>query len=357
MTHSLPARAVAALYGRAAPSLVHLELPIPSAHQIRYTVVSTGLCRSQLNQIADASQRTGEGGRLLGHEAVGVVESVGEHVTTFEVGDSVLISWLPRIAHPSSHRPEPIRLVSADHGLLETPDVFTWATAGLCDETFAYPAPTTQAELAVLGCAVMTGAGAVMNTLAVQPGESVVIVGAGGIGLTAIAAAKALGASIVIAMDVDDSKLALARCLGATHVVNSLQEDPVTAVMALTGNSGADAVADCVGFASTLSTSLNLLSKGTAGHSRGGRLAIVGVPSEPVLVDVRSLQVSEQLLAGSFGGSTVVERDFPKYLEWVLDGRLNLHDLVTDRMNFDELIDGAERLAAGKVKGRAVVII
>lgn len=357
MTDILPAKAVAALYRQDAPSLVHVELPVPSAHQIRYTMVSTGLCRSQLNQIAGAKRQTGRGGRLLGHEAVGIVEAVGEQVTTFEVGDRVVISWLPRTADRSSRRPEAVGLVSAEHGYLETPDVFTWATAGLCDEMFAYLAPNAPTDLAILGCAVMTGAGAVMNTLALQPGESVVVFGAGGIGLAAIGAAKALGASIVIAVDVDDSKLDLARRLGATHVVNSSQENPVTAVLELTGNSGADAVADCVGFASTVSSSQDLLRKGSPGHSRGGRLAIVGVPSEPVLVDIRSLQVFEQSLTGSFGGSTVVQRDFPTYLEWVLDGRLNLRELVTDRMGFDDLVAGAERLAAGKVKGRAVALI
>lgn len=350
----IESRAVIVRPGKGQPEFVRCHIPEPVGHQVRVQVRASGLCRSQLNQIASAANAAGGPARLLGHEAVGIVESVGSDVHDFGVGDTVLLSWVPRI-DSSARRPEGIRFIDSEIGEVHTPDIFTWADYALCDRAFVSPVDRLEDDYAVIGCALFTGAGAVKNTLAVGRGESVGIVGAGGVGLCAVSAARCIGAEQIVAVDIDDEKLRLATRFGATHTINSATEEAARIVAELTGGNGLDAVADCIGLPVTIHQSLQFLKRSLLGVSRGGRLAIVGVPGNDTRLDLRALQIHEREIRGSLGGSTIVGEDLPTYLRWIREGSFDLESTVTDRIRFEDLPEGLDNLARGRILGRATV--
>lgn len=358
----LPSRTYLVRNGASAAERVTLEIPPPEAHQVRYRTLSTGICRSQLNQIEDAKNLTGDESRLLGHEALVQIESVGSRVSEFETGDLALIGWVPKQSHLHERKVEGVRFGSS-HGWVHSPDVFTWTEVGLCDVAYVYSLKDYDPEghpitpdFSILGCATITGVGAITRTLGVAPEHRVGVFGVGGVGSSAISGAVASGAACIVAIDVDDAKLEFATSLGATHVVNSAKENVVESIQQITDGHGLDRIADCVGLSATIDAALQSLSNGICGTSRGGALAVVGVPRSEIRLDLRSLQLREQIILGSFGGSTVVERDLPGYLVWVSENKLPLHSHVTLRVSFDSILEGATQLAQGKVLGRAIAI-
>ena len=345
--------------GRAARS--RIRVPVPTGHQVRFRVISTGICRSQLHQLVDAEAASPDAPpRLLGHEALVEVESVGERVGGLRPADLALVTWLPRAGEALARALEPVRIEHPETGAaFSVPDVFTWSEFGICDEAYLVRSPpASDAELAVVGCAVMTGAGAVKNTLAATSGDRVGVIGAGGVGLAAVAAAAALEARMILAVDVDDAKLELARKVGATHTVNSRTEDVIRIVADATGGEGLDLIADCVGARATFEAALAALRPGKWGVRRGGAVALVGVPRAPFNgLDMRRIQLMEQTVLGSFGGSSRAEDDLPLYLEWVAGGRFDLRSLVTDRISFERLPEGLEALRTGGVLGRMIAVL
>ncbi len=211
--------------------LVEVPLPDVGPHQVLVEVTASGVCHSQLHQIdAPRSEPL-----LLGHEATGIVRGKGSRVRHVSVGESVVISWLPRT--PGAKRVAAASTARLPDGrVAKSRNVFTWATHTLVDGQFVNPTPTGLDPIvaSVLGCAVMTGAGAVVNTAAVRRSQSVAVIGVGGVGLSAIAAARHVGAAPIVAVDIDDAKLELSLALGATCTVNANREDPVQAVRRMT---------------------------------------------------------------------------------------------------------------------------
>ncbi|MFD6277223.1 zinc-binding dehydrogenase [Streptomyces sp. NPDC060209] len=317
-----------------------------------------GVCHSQLDRIF-APSRTEP--MLLGHESIGTVVEVGAEVDYVTPGDEVLTTWIPR-APLDGRPPVPSQVTLPDGSLVGSHNVFTWGTHAVVDEQYLVKAPEgTPADLgSIIGCALMTGAGAVMNSALVRAGQSVAVWGAGGVGLCALAAAAILGASPVVAVDVDDDKLKLAQQFGATDVINAKKCDPVEVIRALTphddGTRGVDYAFDCTGIGTNIPVSLASVRPGIRGAGiRGGADVLVGIPRVPFQLDSMDLLNGEKSLLGCVGGSCAPARDFETFVEWTRDGRFDPSALVTDRFELDELNAAVDALHEGRVRGRAVV--
>ncbi|SEP48523.1 zinc-binding dehydrogenase [Amycolatopsis saalfeldensis] len=338
--------------------LREVSLGPPGPYEVVVRQRAFGVCHSQLDRIFDPARTAA---MLLGHESIGTVVEAGPEVTYVRPGDEVLTTWIPRT--PLEGRPPvPSRIVFPGGEEARTHNTFTWGTHAVVDEQWVVKAPeATPPDLgAVIGCALMTGAGAVLNTASVRPGQSVAVWGAGGVGLCAIAAASILGASPVIAVDLDADKLALARQFGATDVVDVRAGDVVEAIRALTphpdGTRGVDRCFDCTGIGKNIPVSLAAVRPGIRGAGiRGGADVLVGIPRVPFELDAMDLLNGEKQLLGCVGGSCDPSRDFTTFAGWVRDGRFDPSALVTDRYSLDALNTAVDDLHHGRVRGRAVV--
>lgn len=245
--------------------------------------------------------------------------------------------------------------------------VFTWADQTICNERFVVKVdPDTPRDVtSIIGCAVMTGAGAAVHSAGVRPGESVAVFGVGGVGLSTVVGAKVAGADPIIAVDLDDAKLEFARRFGATHTVNASQADPAAAVRELTPHpgeftfrgapcAGVDYAFDCIGVRQTMEQVAPAVRPGVLGMRRGGTAVLVGVPMSSIELNARDVLLYEKQVIGSLGGTCVPERDFPMFLEWHRDGRLDLDAMVTARYGIDEINEATRTLEAGEISGRAI---
>lgn len=340
-----------------------ITLPEPGPHQVVVRHYSSGICHSQLHAI-HAPRETEI---LLGHEATGQVVATGSDVSDVAEGDTVIVSWVPRADAMAGRRFDGVSLITSQ-GEATAPEVFTWAEATIVDEQFVVKIdPDAPKDVTcVIGCAVMTGAGAVINTVDIKPGESVVVIGVGGVGLCAIAAAKVVGADPVIAVDLDDAKLEFAKTFGATHGVNAAEEHAVKAVHKLTpGNagltymgapvSGADFVFDCIGKPETMNQAVSMCRKGEFAIEKGGTAVLVGLPPGRVEFNAMDLIVSEKALLGSFCGSCEPGKDVPRFVDWHQDGRLDLDALITRRFRLDDINEAVDDLSKGRIAGRAII--
>lgn len=336
--------------------LYTVVLPEPGPFEVIVEQRAAGICHSQLHQINNAARSQP---LVLGHESAGRVAAVGSDVEHVKVGDDVLVTWLPR--SPSiSRSPAPSKVPLANGKWAVTHNVYTWGTHAIIDEQFVVRAPKgTPGDVgSIIGCAVMTGAGAVLNTAAAGPGKSVAVWGVGGVGLSAVAAAHNAGAFPVIAVDLDKDKLQLARDLGADHVVDASEADPVARVRELTktaGGAGADYAFDCIGRVETVRQSLAAVRSAPAGKGPGGTAILVGAPPAPLEIDGMDLMVGEKRLVGCLGGDCVPERDFETFVMWYSTGRLNLSALVSNRYTLEQINEAVQDLRTGKVPGRAIL--
>jgi Zn-dependent alcohol dehydrogenase len=358
------ARVVVAPANSAVLEVQDVVLPDPGPHQVVVRQVAAGVCHSQLHQL----RRPRPEPILVGHESSGVVISSGSAVTHVTEGDHVLLTWVPRSVQAGDRQPEPARLRLPDGSVALSQNVFTWADHTIADERYVVKIPpdAPMAESSIVGCAVMTGAGAVMNTAGVRRADSVAVFGVGGVGLCAIAAARIAGADPIIAVDLSDEKLQLARKFGATEALNAGRCDPVQEIQALTRSStarnypgepvsGVDFAFDCIGLSQTMLQVVAAARSGTFGQSTGGTAVLVGAPTTSFELDARDMLVNQKRFVGSLGGSCSPDRDFPQLLDWVRSGWLDLHSLVTDRFKLDDINDAVHALETGAVQGRAIL--
>jgi Zn-dependent alcohol dehydrogenase len=330
----------------------------PGPHEVLVEQQSFGVCHSQLDRIFDPSRLAP---MLLGHESIGKVVAVGDSVSYVGPEDHVFTTWMPRT--PLSGRiATAATLPLGDGQVARALNAYTWGTHAVVDEQYLVKVEgeVNQDLGSVIGCAVMTGAGAVLNSVAVEPGQSVAIWGAGGVGLCAIAGARISGASRIIAVDVNDDKLVLAREFGATDTVNARSKDPVEAIRKLAhhddGTAGVDISFDCTGIGGNVAVSLASVRPGIRGTGqRGGVNVLVGIPREPFRLDSFDLLNGEKSLAGSVGGGCQPERDFRTFVEWTRDGRFDPSGLVTDRFALDDINEAVDALHKGRIRGRAVI--
>ncbi len=200
-----------ASFGRRMLRIEEVGIPDPGPFQVSIKLFASGVCHSQLHQL----RQPGPDPVILGHEATGVVTACGRAVTHVREGDEVMVTWLPRDPH-RAREPESASLRLANDRIARSRNVFTWADHTMADEQFVVRLPSDAARdvTAIVGCAVMTGAGAVLHATSVQEGQSVGVFGVGGVGLCAVAAASVLKAYPIIALDIDDAKIRFARRLG-----------------------------------------------------------------------------------------------------------------------------------------------
>ncbi|MCB0083729.1 MAG: zinc-binding dehydrogenase, partial [Caldilineaceae bacterium] len=293
--------------------------------------------------------------RHYGPEGAGVVTAVGNNVTHVREGDHVIVSWVPRLptkgkqifdSSGATYRGE----------LVNVGSVYTWAEDILVHNAYVVPM-TKEApkEIScVVGCAVLTGAGAVMNSAQVRPGDSVAIFGVGGVGLSALRTAAILAAYPIVAVDLDDTKLALAQKFGATHLINAGKVDPVEAIIEIT-DGGVDFAFDAIGARATTSQIIPATRKGgSRADNRGGTAILIGLAREEITLDPRQMLLDHRELRASLG-ACCPETDFPMYLRWHQEGKFPLDQLVTRRYKLEEINEAYGALAAGEILGRAII--
>lgn len=280
-----------------------------------------------------------------------------------------MVTWVPRDAASTSRPPTGMELELPDGSIAKAGNVFTWADTTCADEQYVVKVnPDIKKDVtAIIGCAVMTGAGAVENTAGVKAGDSVVIFGVGGVGLSAVVAAKVLQANPIIAVDLDQEKLKFATQFGATHTINAADTDPIKAIRELTTNpskrsfrgapvSGVDFAFDCIGLKQTMEQILAAVRNGFFGVEPGGTAVLVGVPQTTVELNAGDLLVNEKKYIGSIGGSCTPDRDFSKYLDWYDKGLLDLDAMVTQRFSIEQINEATRALENGEIAGRAILV-
>ncbi|MEV5911351.1 S-(hydroxymethyl)mycothiol dehydrogenase [Streptomyces chartreusis] len=361
MTHQV--RAVVAR-GKGAPvSLETIIVPDPGPGEALVKIEACGVCHTDLHYR--------EGGInddfpfLLGHEAAGVVESVGEGVTDVAPGDFVILNWRAvcgncracRRGRPwycfSTHNAKQKMTLTDGTELAPALGIGAFAektlvAAGQCTKV---DRSASAAAAGLLGCGVMAGIGAAINTGNVGRGDSVAVIGCGGVGAAAIAGSNLAGAAKVIAVDIDDRKLDTARKLGATHTVNSKDTDAVEAIRELTGGFGADVVIEAVGRPETYKQAFYA-------RDLAGTVVLVGVPTPEMKLELPLLDVFGRggALKSSWYGDCLPSRDFPLLIDLYLQGRLDLDAFVTETIALDDVEKAFERMHHGDVL-RSVVVL
>jgi len=344
-----------------------IELDAPRAGEVRVRLAASGVCRSDWHMIQGIHPPPLP--IVLGHEGAGWIEDVGPGVHHVRPGDAVVLTWLPhcgQCAQCRSGRPTQCSQVAwSDQGLMRDGTTrlhrgglrIHHNSASTFAEQTVVPAETAipldpsidVRQAALLGCAVMTGVGAVLRTAQVAPGRSVAVIGCGGVGLSTLQGAVIAEASPIIALDVVPEKLALARRIGATHSVDASQPDLLERVHAIVPG-GADYVFEALGNAETLDLAVRLTA-------RGGKTVIAGLaePDTQLVVDPLSLTFEERSLVGCFYGSCVPERDYPELFELCRSGRLQLGDLVSSTCELEAINDAFARMARGE--GARTIIV
>ena len=349
--------------GKGAPvELVTVNVPDPGPGEAVVKIQACGVCHTDLHYR--------EGGigddypYLLGHEAAGVVEAVGPEVHDLAAGDYVILNWRavcgacraclrgrPWYCFATHNAKQKMTLedgteLSPALGLGAFVDK-TLVAAGQCTKVDPAARP---AAAGLLGCGVMAGLGAALNTGNVGRGDSVAVIGCGGVGAAAIAGARLAGANRIIAVDLDERKLATATTLGATHTVNSSATDPLTAIQELTGGFGADVVIDAVGRPETWKQAFY-------GRDLAGTVVLVGVPTPDMQLELPLLDVFGRggSLKSSWYGDCLPSRDFPMLIDLYLQGRLPLDAFVSEEIGIDGVEAAFEKMHGGNVL-RSVVV-
>ncbi|MFD6883816.1 MULTISPECIES: S-(hydroxymethyl)mycothiol dehydrogenase [unclassified Rhodococcus (in: high G+C Gram-positive bacteria)] len=343
--------------------VVPIVIPDPGPGEVVVAIAACGVCHTDLHYR--------EGGIndefpfLLGHEAAGVVESVGEGVESVAVGDFVVLNWRAVCGQcRACKRGQPqycfstfnaTQKMTLEDGTELSPALGIGAFA---DKTLVHAGQCTKVDpsadpavVGLLGCGVMAGLGAAVNTGGVTRGQSVAVIGCGGVGDAAIMGARLAGAGKIIAVDRDDKKLEWATDLGATHTINSTSTDAVEAIKEITGGFGADVVIDAVGRPETYKQAFYA-------RDLAGTVVLVGVPTPDMTLEMPLIDFFSHggSLKSSWYGDCLPERDFPTYVDLYQQGRLPLEKFVTERIGIDDVEKAFETMHRGEVL-RSVVVL
>jgi S-(hydroxymethyl)mycothiol dehydrogenase len=343
-------------------SVETIVVPDPGRGEAVVDVQACGVCATDLHY--REGNINDEFPFLLGHEAAGIVSAIGEGVTDVQVGDYVVLNWRavcgqcraclkgePQYCFNTHNAAQRMTLVDGTElspalgigAFIEK----TLVHSGQCTKVDP-AAPATAAGL--LGCGVMAGAGAAMNTGAVKRGESVAVFGCGGVGDAAIAGAKLAGATTIIAVDLDDRKLEWAKRFGATHTVNSKETDAVKAIKALTGGFGVDVAIDAVGHP-------KVFEQAFYARDLAGRVVMVGVPTPDMTIELPAIEIFGRggSIKSSWYGDCLPSRDFPMLIDLYLQGRFDLDAFVSETIALDAVEQAFEKMHNGEVL-RSVVV-
>ena len=343
--------------------LVDIVIPDPGPGEAVVKVEACGVCHTDLHYR--------EGGInddfpfLLGHEAAGTVEAVGPGVTDVAPGDFVILNWRAVCGQCRACRKGKPWYCFATHNATQKMTLTdgtelspalgigafvekTLVAAGQCTKV---DRDADAAAVGLLGCGVMAGFGAAVNTGGVQRGDSIAVIGCGGVGNAAIAGAVTVGATTIIAVDVDDRKLERARSFGATHTVNSASVDAVEAIRALTGGNGADVVVEAVGRPETYEQAFYA-------RDLAGTVVLVGVPTPDKQVTLPMIEIFGRggALKSSWYGDCLPSRDFPMLVDLYKQGRFDLDAFVTEKIGIGDVEAAFEKMHAGEVL-RSVVVM
>ncbi|MFD8231926.1 Zn-dependent alcohol dehydrogenase [Streptomyces sp. NPDC059696] len=340
-----------------------IELPDPGPGQVRVRLAAAGVCHSDLS-LSDGTMRVPVPA-VLGHEGAGTVVAVGEGVTHVAPGDGVVLNWAPSCG--ACHACSLGEVWLCANALSGAADVYARTTGGtdlhpglnvaaFAEETVvsaacALPVPdgVPLTDAALLGCAVLTGYGAVHHSARVRQGETVAVFGVGGVGLSALQAARIAGASRIVAVDVSPEKEDLARAAGATDYVVA-SDTTARDIRGLTGKQGVDVAVECAGRAVSIRAAWD-------STRRGGRTTVVGIGGKDQQVTFNALEIFHwgRTLSGCVYGNSDPAVDLPVLAGHIRAGRLDLGALVTERISLDGIPAAFENMLAGK-GGRALVV-
>ena len=346
-----------------------IEIAPPGPGEVKVKVVASGVCHSDLSVLNGTIPLPTP--ILLGHEGAGVVEEVGEGVTTVAPGDHVVLSFVPACGecytckHGQAYLCEK-SAAQAAAGLLDGTTRLTSGGAPLhqmaCLGTFGPYAIVPEISMvkidddvplevaALIGCGVLTGVGAALNTASIQAGDTVAVIGCGGVGLNVIQGAKIAGATTIIAIDMVPSKLEMAREFGATHTIDASEGDPVGAAMAINGR-GADVAFEVIGLGATMEQAINTARP-------GGEVVLVGVPRMDVFLNLNAaftFLYTAKTIKGCWYGSSNVHDDVPKLLDLWRRGELKLKELISKEIDNEHVNEAFEDMKAGTV-ARSVIL-
>jgi S-(hydroxymethyl)glutathione dehydrogenase/alcohol dehydrogenase len=338
--------------------------PALGAQEVRVEIGASGVCHSDLS--AQNGTLPVMPPTILGHEGTGRIVEVGSEVSGVKVGDRVLASFTPACGHcffclnQQTHLCETtFQVYMAGRGTRADGSPIT-AMTGLgtfADVMTAHEYSVTKIEtdlpdeqVALLGCGVTTGVGASLNTAKIQPGSTVAVIGCGGVGQAVIQGARIAGAARIIAVDMVELKLKTAEQLGATDLVNPNDGDPVAQVQNLTGGRGVDYALEVIGIDATMQQAYQMAR-------RGGTAVIVGAahPTAQIPIGAFDIFFQEKTIKGSYFGSAQFRRDFPRFINLVETGRLDLGSMVTRTCSLDEVNDAFRAMQAGEVI-RSVIV-
>ena len=350
-------------YAKSLPLIIEeVELEAPGEGEVLVEIVGAGLCHSDLSTLNGALPRPLP--MILGHEASGIVREVGAGVKDLQVDDHVVFSFVPICGHCqycAIGRPAlceggakanlagtlldgAVRFRAEDGQAIKHylgVAAFSQYTVAAQESLIKIDKDVPLDKAALFGCAVLTGVGAIINTAKVVPGESVIIFGLGGVGLSAVMGAKLAGAWPILVVDLLPDKLALAKQLGADFAINANEGNPVSAVRELTGG-GTHYSVEAVGNA-------KVLAQAFGATRTGGKTISIGLPhmSQQLSLSIISLVGLEKTLMGSFMGSAVPQRDIPRLISLYQAGKLPLDALLSPSISLEEINQGFDRLAQG----------
>lgn len=349
---------------RSAPvEIADVFIPDPGPHEVVVELIACGVCHTDLTYREGGI--TSEFPFLLGHEGAGTVESVGSAVSAIAPGDFVVLNWRAVCGQcRACKRGRPwycFNTFNAEQKMTLTDGTELTPALGIgafCDKTLVHEGQCTKVEpqadpavVGLLGCGVMAGLGAALNTGAISRDDTVAVIGCGGVGDAAIAGARLAGARRIIAVDTDNKKLAWARDFGATHSINGREQDVVAKIRELTDGFGADVVIDAVGRPETWQQAFYA-------RDLAGTVVLVGVPTPDMRLDMPLVDFFSYggKLTSSWYGDCLPERDFPTMTSLHLQGRLPLEKFITERIGLDGVEKAFHKMHHGEVL-RSVVIL
>ncbi len=325
-----------------------LTIPELKRGQVLVKIAYSGICHSQLNEIQGLKGEDKFLPHTLGHEGSGIVMELGPEVQKVQAGDHVVLTWIKGSGVDVSTAQYKMQ----DGTLVNSGGISTFMEYAVISENRLVPILKKMPlkEAALLGCAIPTGAGIVFNTLQAKAYNTIAIFGVGGIGMSAVIAAEALGCRQIIAVDIDTYKLDFSLKIGATHVVNAAKQDSVSAIMDLTKGQGVDYAIEAAGLKETMEEAFVSI------RNNGGTLVIAGnlAHKEKISIDPFDLIKGKKII-GTWGGETCPDRDIPRYVELYLSGKLKVDDLITSRFCLKDINPALEVFKNGRNVIRVII--
>lgn len=325
------------------------EIELPQTLEVGQVLVKihySGICGSQLGEIDGAKGKDKFLPHLLGHEASGTVMEIGLGVKHVKPGDVVVLHWRKGLGIEGAPPIYSWRGQKLNAGWITTFNEYAIVAE---NRVTAIPADSDLEVASLFGCAVTTGFGVVENNAKIRIGESVVVFGAGGIGLNIVQAATLVGAYPVIAVDLFNNRLTLAKTMGATHLINSKTQDVKTEIERITGTQGVDTFIDNTGQPPIIEIGYELTKP-------NGRVVLVGVPRKGGNINIYSLPLHfGKSISGSHGGEAIPHEDIPRYQKILNAGCIQLKSLITDHFELDEINSAIQKMRSGEVAGRCLI--